>query len=305
MANERMFMKSPWDGLGKDVVGTKKLDEVLSLTNLGFTCKKQPLYLADGTEVKSKVANVRDDNGAILGIVSPSYSIIQNKDAFEFLDGLVDNGMEFVKGGCTSDGASGWILGKLEGYKLFEEDVTPYLMFKNSFDGSSGVKVSVCMLRQICENGLTIRIPHKDFSWNVRHTKNATNKFDEVKKTLINVGKYQNAFIEEMDKLSQLKLNSIEEFTQFLLPDPVGASISNRTLANLAEQRLAIETLYKTKTDILKYQMTAYGAYLALTDYISHAQPQRMTKTWEENRMFSVVDGHKLVDRAQSYFSTL
>jgi phage/plasmid-like protein (TIGR03299 family) len=302
---ERMFMKSPWDGLGKECKGTKKLDEVLAITNLNFTAQKQPMFLADGTEVKSKVANVRSDNGAIIGIVSPNYSIIQNREAFEFLDGLVDNGMEFVRGGATTDGASGWILGKLEGYKLFEEDITPYLMFRNSFDGSSGVKVSVCMLRQICENGLTLRIPHNDFSWNIRHTKNAVNKFDEVKKTLINVGKYQSAFIEEMDVLAQTKLTSISDFTNFLLPNPMGAEVSARTLANLAEQRLAIEVLYNTKVDIMKYQMTAYGAYLALTDYLSHATPQRVTKGWEEKRMFNITDGHQLVDRAQEYFASI
>ena len=307
MATEKMsiMMKTPWAGLGKNCVGAKKLDEVLSITNLGFTAQKQPMFLADGTEIKSKVANVRSDNGTILGIVSPNYSIIQNKEAFEFLDSLVDDGMEFVSGGASSDGASGWIMGKLDGYKLFDEDITPYLMFKNSFDGTSGIKVNVCMLRQVCSNGLTYVIPNKEFSWNIRHTKNANNRFEEAKKTLINVGKYQSAFIEEMDKLSQIKLTSIKDFTNFLLPDPVGASVSNKTLASLAEQRLIIENLYNTKTDILKYQMTAYGAYLAITDYVSHATPQRFTKNWEEKRMFSVVDGHKLVNRAQIYFESL
>ena len=125
------------------------------------------------------------------------------------------------------------------------------------------------------------------------------------KKTLKNIKKGVDFVFWKWYYLTQTKLTSITDFTNFLLPDPMGAEVSARTLANLAEQRLAIEVLYNTKVDIMKYQMTAYGAYLALTDYLSHATPQRVTKGWEEKRMFNITDGHQLVDRAQEYFASI
>ena len=69
--------------------------------------------MVEGVEVPNYIANVRTDNNAVLGVVGKRYNIIQNTDAFSFIDGMVDEGMKFTMANTSSDNKKTWILGEL------------------------------------------------------------------------------------------------------------------------------------------------------------------------------------------------
>ena len=45
-----------------------------------------------------------------------------------------------------------------------------------------------------------------------------------------------------------------------------------------------------------------YGAYLAVTDFASHAEPLRTTKTYDERRFLNLMNGDAIINKAQRYF---
>jgi Domain of unknown function (DUF932) len=124
--NDQMFSvrEVPWHGLGVvlDEYPTS-IDEALDKAGLGWKVThggvlvvKAPEWTDDfGTKhpaelipAKGFKANLREDTGDVLGIVSDEYEVVENRDAFRFLDALIGSEMHFeTAGSLWGAGASG------------------------------------------------------------------------------------------------------------------------------------------------------------------------------------------------------
>ena len=101
-ANMMYAGETPWHGLGIHVENEVTAAAAIKLAGLDWICEKRPLFTRGqkeidgipviGTEVSGTVAVVRVEDGRVLGIVSPKYSIIQNNECFDFIDTLVGSG---------------------------------------------------------------------------------------------------------------------------------------------------------------------------------------------------------------------
>jgi len=80
----------PWHGLGKAVSEAPTSADAIRLAGLDWTVSPQDVY-TDGRKISGYKANVRDSDGNVLGIVSDKYRIVQNTDAFDFTDALLQN----------------------------------------------------------------------------------------------------------------------------------------------------------------------------------------------------------------------
>lgn len=49
-----------------------------------------------------------------------------------------------------------------------------------------------------------------------------------------------------------------------------------------------------------QYHPSIWGVINAVADMVDHSEPQRKTDTFAENRFASIIDGHKVLDTAQS-----
>ena len=70
----------PWHRLGTTVTDAQTSEEAIRLAALDWTVEQWPLVArSNGTEreVPGRVANVRADTGAVLGVVSTSYKVFQ------------------------------------------------------------------------------------------------------------------------------------------------------------------------------------------------------------------------------------
>ena len=306
MSNKVFFRNKPWQGLGNDITGAVSLQQALQCANLNFTVEPKQLFIGNGDNAKlveGFKANVRSDNGDMLGIVGSKYHIVQNMDAFNFLDGLVSNGMMFESGGITQDNKKVWLLGKLDDYTILGDDITPYLFFSNSFDGSGSVMVSVVMLRQVCSNGMTYIIKNAKFNWSIRHTASANDRLAIVDNTLKQSQRYIDSFNEKMDLLSQVPITdtAVDGFVEYVFPMPTGNEVSDRQVNNVETLRTNFLNIYNHAEDVDKFRGTAYGLYLGITDMASHYSPLRDTKTFAERRFLDIAKGHEFVNRSQEY----
>jgi hypothetical protein len=60
-----------------------------------------------------------------------------------------------------------------------------------------------------------------------------------------------------------------------------------------------IKTIFKQKADLQNFKGTAWGAYQAIADYRSNAQPKRRTATYADAKMGRFLDGDPVMKDAQ------
>ena len=137
---ETMFSvrEKPWHGLGTIVEEAPTSAEALELAGLDWEVKTNPLFLENGIEVPGYYANVRSSDNSVLGIVTGKYSILQNKDAFDFTDSLIGGDVKYETAGSLNGGKRVWLLAQLPSKKIAGDDVESYVCFTNSHDGIHG-----------------------------------------------------------------------------------------------------------------------------------------------------------------------
>ncbi|WP_409348152.1 DUF932 domain-containing protein [Paenibacillus gyeongsangnamensis] len=69
--------------------------------------------------------------------------MVQNHEAFAITDELLGEGVRFKTAGSSQNGKKVWMLAKLpENYTITGDNVSPYLIFSNSHDGSGTIRGS-------------------------------------------------------------------------------------------------------------------------------------------------------------------
>lgn len=161
--------------------------EVIQKAKLDWTVDKCPLQGKIENEnsffyppVEGYYATYRKDTNVPLGIVKGKYTPVQNIDAFKFFDNAVENNdAEWFTAGCFGNGESVFISTKLPDIINVKGDpVDNYLIFTNSHDGTSGVKIMLSPIRAICFNVLNLAIKRSTNYISFKHTMNVHSKID-------------------------------------------------------------------------------------------------------------------------------
>ncbi len=107
----------------------------------------------------SRKANLREDTGGVLGIVSDEYEVVDNRDAFRFLDVLIGSELHFETAGSLWGGRRVWCLARLpEHVELGGDRSATYIYVANSHDGSMAVTAAVTPIRIVCANTLGVAL---------------------------------------------------------------------------------------------------------------------------------------------------
>lgn len=116
----------------------------------------------------------RTDYNIPLGLVKERYEPVQNVDAFRFFDDAIGlNKAIWQTAGFFGRGERIFVSAKLPDDILVHGDkVDSYLVFTNSHDGSTGVKILFTPIRVICQNTLNAAIRTSTNYISFRHTKN-------------------------------------------------------------------------------------------------------------------------------------
>jgi hypothetical protein len=81
--------------------------------------------------------------------------------------------------------------------------------------------------------------------------------------------------------------------------------MSKRQLESNREVKELIKNLLKQKDDLQNFKGTAWGAYSAIADYRSNAQPRRKTDTYADSKMAMFLDGDSVMNEAQEIIMEL
>lgn len=274
-----------WRKLGKPVEKAMTAEEAIKLGGLDFTVRvsEEPVTTTvDGKilTVENKFMTYADVPSVGLrpfGIVGNKYTPIQNIDAFDLLNNIVDeSGANYDSAGVIDGGRKCYITMKLPNTISVANDtdsIETYLNCMNSHDGSSSFNIHVTFLRLVCTNGMKGFTQGSQIT--LRHTANATMKVQEAREALQLVFTAQEEFQAEVQSLldSEMTNSQYKQFIETLIPEPQDEA-SIRKQNSVERVRGELMSLWTAPTqEIVKN--TAWAAYSAVVEYVDWVKPVR------------------------------
>lgn len=334
MDNKYNVLGIPWRGkIGIGVKDCKTSQEVIETAGLNWQVKKCELvakmpfslhgdnsvnetmgdFAHDGNiyrECPNGYATYRTDKNIPLGIVKSKYEVVQNIDAFNFIDNAIGDGKaQFEYAGCFGYGHKVFITAKLPiSTTVGDDPIDNYLVFSTSHDGSSSIDILFTPVRVFCLNMLNAGLEESSAHIRLRHTKTVQGRLDfgaEMLRTAIDYAKTSQLLYES---LLTIKMNDdqVRDYIARLQLTP--AQYEEVKSCNFGIRKIFDKdymTLQKTKVSTNKSNTmnvifdyykngiaqehivgNAWGAYNAITGYYSNIKTQE-----GEKRMNNLVFG--------------
>lgn len=229
-----------WHGLGIQVDHAMNVEEALKAARADYQVGLQPVIaLPPSVEeliksggmidaavlqqylIPGKKATMRLDENKALGVVSQKYGIVQNEDAFKFIDLICTggNGTPVIEtAGVLGHGERVFVSAKFPEsicMKSRRDDlVDMYMVFTTSHDGSGAVNCMVTPVRVVCNNTLNWAMKDNIGKISLRHCSRVMNRLDltlEENRTFaykaLNLySVYRKGLQEDFEHLEQIKI---------------------------------------------------------------------------------------------------
>lgn len=298
---ETMFdaRRAPWDGLGEKVSGALSSEEAIKAAGLDWNVIQSDVFSGEGEQAHGFKINIRDKDRKVMGIVTDRYKIVQNREAFNFTDTLLGEGVRYETAGSIHSGRRVWLLAKLEGRMMTDEKIDPYLVFTNSHDGTGAIRVAITPIRVWCQNTLNLALKKASREWSCIHKGAIDEKLNEARMTLLNAEQYLDQLEAEMGalKLQKMTDKQVMDVIDRLLPlDEV--KDGERKSNNVKRDRMVLKQIYFEAPDLQVIEKSKFRLINAVSDFATHTAPARLTENFQENRFLKTVDGHPMIDKA-------
>ena len=259
------------------------------------------------------MANVRSDNNKVLGVVGRGYQPVQNTEAFEFVDGLVENGeIRYESAGTLKGGRIVWLLAKMpDQIEVTERDVShQYILFTNGHDGSKAVRVMPTAVRVVCNNTLNLALNEMDRSrtLTMMHTGSIKVRLQEARQLLGLVCGQFVGYGEKIKAMASIPIDRtiFRNYVVNLFPDVDGQNNNGRKKA----RRAIIEASSDGPQMLDGIRGTAWAALNAVTQYVDHDLTvirggKKSTAEKADNRMGSIIFGHGARIKAKAFETAL
>lgn len=189
--------ETPWHGLGAVLpAAPRSVAEAIEASGLGWSVSKEPIAHVCTRDVEGEptvcweqidgyYATVRQDTKEPLGVVGERYRIVQNSEAFSFVDQLLGSEINFETAGSLHGGCRVWVLATLpEHVEVGGDAVRPYLLLMNSHDGSTALVAATTPVRVVCQNTLNWGLSEAHQKFSIRHTEAARQRVLEARRVL-------------------------------------------------------------------------------------------------------------------------
>lgn len=286
-----------WHGLGVVTPDALNSADALHTAGLDWKVERKPLYLADGTEIKTNFANVRNTDNAVLGVVGDRYEILQNVEAFDFADSLLQEGATYETAGSLFGGKKVFLCAKLRTDDILGDATDLFLVIMNTHDGSGCLKAVTTPVRVVCNNTLKMAHAQAVRSFNIRHTSGMRDKVEEARRALSLADKFMFALKDEAQRMVELKITPRQ--VNALIEDlfAVAKDASQRSKTMMAPLKDYMMTALNAP-DLANFQGTAWGVYQALADFDSHRPVIRQTVNFKDGRFVDVVESDAWLSKA-------
>lgn len=231
-------------------------------------------------KVEGFQAIVRSDTGHTLGVVSESYTTVDNSELWDIAEAIESSGSDvmYETGGTLKGGSKVWLLLRLKEPLELPGDplgaTIPYYALQNSHDGSGAFRGQATMTRIVCDNtahmaDLDAKARGTEFVF--RHTSGVTERIEQAKAALAG----WRAGVEEWRRLSALMLNTrvteeaVHGFVERFIPAPAPGTASDRVMHNVQEAQRTWLSIFEGATghDV---DHSVHGLVQASIEYAQH-----------------------------------
>lgn len=278
--------EATWTNIGTNVEMSTTVAEVLENAGLNYEVDKRPMYIEGGLTVPDKYATYDVTNNKVKGVVGNTYKILQNRDAFDFVNGI-DEDISFVKAGETKTGMI-YIIGRLNDVTVLGDQITPYVIFQNGHNGIYTLKTTICPLRIVCQNQFAMSFKESPNTISIHHSNSMDGRLVEAQKLMQNVAGYMKNFNDTAEELAALKLNGTQPNDIFKAFFEKDINKDNERALQVVEDKTTLITNIYNYDDNQNFKGTVWGLMNAFADYNTHILPMRNTDTANENKFVSV-----------------
>lgn len=279
-----------WHAIGKSVEQCRDLEGVLKASGLDYEVVKMPTFISDGTEIPNRFVTARPDpKGGVhlYDIVSDKFEIVQNREAFDFVNYMGD-GLQFEKAGETANGMV-YIIAKLPDVDILGDAFTPHVIFRNGFSGKVKITAAICPLRMVCQNQFNFAFRKAQNSVTIRHVLNAHDKLEEAREVL----KVSADYMQELNAMAEqyvgIKLGAedLDKLLDRMFPIVDPESMNSFKRHQLEVSREKFKKAYLAD-DNANFRGTAWGIINAYTDFITHRAAMGKSDTKEGGKFMAV-----------------
>lgn len=284
--------EKPWHGLGVQVDKELTAAEAIKAAGLDWKVDKKPIFYYVPKDrgfkleaVPNKFVTVRADNNQALGVVGDVYMPLQNSEAFSFADGIIqEKAAVYHTAGALGNGGRIWVLAKLSDVCIIKGDdiVEKFLLLSNSHDGTSGIRICLTPIRVVCQNTLNQAITSASNLFKIRHTSSMGGRVTEAREALGLCNKFFAEFEEKARALAGKQLNG-QVFNAYL--ESLGFDPDAEATRSKSQFRLLTHLFEDGKGQRLDgARGTAWGAYNAVAEYLTHERSTRVTESFKSER---------------------
>lgn len=283
-----------FEGMGVNIENAQSLEMAIKLSGLDFEAEMYPSsetikipgigYSSRLIENSDEREIHRTDTGKLMGRVKKNYNILQNYQAFEFMDELLGSQAKFETAGLFGRNQSKtFMTASTEPIKILGDDFQPYLLMTNGFDGGIGVRIAFTGIRIFCSNCLVRAFKNARNVISIKHSNMMMSKLDEAKYIMLHQTKYLEALKEESEKLAVTPFSA--EAYEALIRDWFNKKDEDGNV--IIQNGVMIEALLRAykQEDLDNFSNTAYRAVQAIADVNSHMPSMRKTNNNEGNFM--------------------
>ncbi len=313
------FAKTPaWhrQGIVTEEATTSK--DALRNSGLDWTVSKRPVFFehdtpvmdADGMSMETEYhaanghyAIVRDDTLATLGVMESQYTILQNSDAFTFMDKLADRSeIRYEAAGSLKNGRVIWLLAQLpNAQEVIPGDLNvPYVLLASSHDGTLPVRIQPTTIRVVCWNTLFAAINGQatTYAAKIKHTSSMESRMEQAITTIRKAQESYSQYIITAKDMTRKNVNA-DTLATYLgavlgIKDTKANDVPTRTRTTLDA---IVRNFVEDATNRLEgMERSAWAAFNAVTQWVDHQRGSRNTATKsndnsEENRFHAATFG--------------
>ncbi len=275
--------ETPWHGLGTPIPAEKRLSvgEAIVVSGLGWEVKLKHIFTEADEHTRigilDQYAVCRQKDNAVLGIVGPGYTPLQNKEAFKWFQPFLDKKEATLEtAGSLKGGSKIWVLARIRSKEMLvssEDEIAHYILLSNSHDGSIPVRVGFTPIRVVCNNTLCFAHESKASKLlRVKHTSRILENLEYIREIMDLARKEFYTTVEQYRILAKKEIsgNDLEEYVRdvFDIPDTGGKElVSNVTYLFAHGRGSAIAG------------KTYWGAYNAVTEYLNYFRGKTQDNT--------------------------
>ena len=269
-----------WHGLGQYLEEGASIDVWKEQAGMDWQIERTPvMFDVNGQTIQDDTRHVlyRNDNQAVLGVMSKDYRIVQPGEVLEFFRDLTeDNKMHLSAAGTLFNGSRYWATAKTNHSAeiVAGDKIDGYLLLVSSADGTLSTFARFTSTRVVCNNTLQVALNGKtNNAVKVTHAAN----FD-AKKVKIDLGLLDEAwdgFIGNLRKMAETSVTDDQAEKFFLkLITPKDSAIDMELLKT--QRHLdAMMHFYKNGSGAEYSNGTAWGLLNSVTEMATHGTDRR------------------------------